>query len=71
MFVVFGLFDLFVAAGKPMWAVSILFLGVICIAGLLGMAVARFISEPANRAIRERWQIERGKIKLEQPTGVF
>jgi len=56
MFVVFGAFGLFVRAGKPMWAVPALFIGVIVVAGLLGEAVARFYSEPLNRLIRERWQ---------------
>jgi peptidoglycan/LPS O-acetylase OafA/YrhL len=64
MFVVFGAFGLFVRAGKPMWAVPALFIGVIVAAGLLGEMVARFYSEPLNRAIRERWQ--RGK-RAEEP----
>ena len=56
MFVVFGAFGLFVRAGKPMWAVPALFIGVIVAAGLLGEVVARFYSEPLNRLIRERWR---------------
>ena len=56
MFVVFGAFGLFVKAGKPMWAVPVLFVGVIVAAGLLGEVVARFYSEPLNRLIRERWR---------------
>jgi peptidoglycan/LPS O-acetylase OafA/YrhL len=56
MFVVFGAFGLFVRAGKPMWGVPLLFIGVIVVAGLLGEVVARFYSEPLNRAIREHWQ---------------
>jgi peptidoglycan/LPS O-acetylase OafA/YrhL len=56
MFVVFGLFQLFILAGKPMSAVPALFIVVIVIAGLLGEAVARFYSEPMNRLIRERWK---------------
>jgi peptidoglycan/LPS O-acetylase OafA/YrhL len=55
MFVVFGLFQLFVAAGKPKSAVFALFIIVVVIAGLLGKVVARFYSEPMNRLIRERW----------------
>jgi peptidoglycan/LPS O-acetylase OafA/YrhL len=55
MFVVFGLFQLFVAAGKPKSAVFALFIIVVVIAGLLGKMVARFYSEPMNRLIRERW----------------
>jgi peptidoglycan/LPS O-acetylase OafA/YrhL len=55
MFVVFALFDLFVAAGKPLRAVPILFIGVILTAGVLGAMVARYYSEPMNRALREYW----------------
>jgi peptidoglycan/LPS O-acetylase OafA/YrhL len=55
MFVIFALFDLFVAAGKPLRAVPILFIGVILIAGLLGAMVARYYSEPMNRALRRHW----------------
>jgi len=56
MFVVFCAFGLFVRAGKPMWAVRGLFVGVIVMAGVLGEVVARFYSEPLNRAIRKRSQ---------------
>jgi peptidoglycan/LPS O-acetylase OafA/YrhL len=55
MFVVFAAYRLFVASGKPMVAVPILFLGVIVIAGLLGTLVAKFFSEPVNRRLRRRW----------------
>jgi peptidoglycan/LPS O-acetylase OafA/YrhL len=55
MFVVFGMFQLFVRAGKPLWAVPVMFAGVIVAAVFLGEAVARFYSEPLNQMIRERW----------------
>jgi peptidoglycan/LPS O-acetylase OafA/YrhL len=55
MFVVFAVFQLFVGLGKPMFAVPVLFVAVILLAGLLGELVARFYSEPANRLLRERW----------------
>ena len=55
MFVVFALFDLFVLAGKPMYAVIPLFITVIVISALLGEVVALFYSEPLNHAIRSRW----------------
>jgi len=55
MFVVFSFFGLFVRAGKPLHAVSFLFLGVILMAGLLGELVARLYSEPMNRLLRDRW----------------
>jgi peptidoglycan/LPS O-acetylase OafA/YrhL len=56
MFVVFGLFQLFVLYGKPMRSVPGLFIVTIVAAGLLGELVARFYSEPLNRLIRERWR---------------
>jgi peptidoglycan/LPS O-acetylase OafA/YrhL len=52
MFVVFSLFGLFVTAGKPLFAVPILFIGVILTAGLLGALIARYYSEPMNRLLR-------------------
>jgi peptidoglycan/LPS O-acetylase OafA/YrhL len=55
VFVVLGLFNLFLAAGKPMKAVPALFLTVIFLAGLLGELVARGYSEPMNRHLRRRW----------------
>ena len=54
-FIVLSLFNLFVAAGKPMMAVPILFAVVIVLAALLGMLVARGYSEPVNRWLRNRW----------------
>jgi peptidoglycan/LPS O-acetylase OafA/YrhL len=55
VFIVLGLFHLFVAASKPMWAVPVLFLTVIFLAGILGELVARGYSEPMNRWLREQW----------------
>ncbi|HTD95356.1 MAG TPA: acyltransferase [Edaphobacter sp.] len=55
VFIVLGLFRLFVAANKPMWAVPVLFLCVIVLAGILGKLVARGYSEPINRWLRRRW----------------
>jgi peptidoglycan/LPS O-acetylase OafA/YrhL len=55
MFVVFALFGLFVASGRPLAAVPLLFIGVIIVAGLLGYLVARFYSEPMNHWLRRRW----------------
>jgi peptidoglycan/LPS O-acetylase OafA/YrhL len=56
MFVVFALFDWFVRAGKPMAWVAPLFVATIILAGLLGALVARYLSEPANRALRGRFR---------------
>jgi peptidoglycan/LPS O-acetylase OafA/YrhL len=55
MFVVFALFRLFVAGGKPLGGVPILFVSVILVAGLLGEWVARVFSEPMNRWLRRRF----------------
>ena len=55
MFVVFALFRLFMAAGKPMAGVPFLFIAVILIAGFLGEGVARAFSEPMNRLLRRRF----------------
>jgi peptidoglycan/LPS O-acetylase OafA/YrhL len=52
MFVVFLAFDLFLKAGKPMAGVPIFFLAVILAGAALGELVARYYSEPLNRAIR-------------------
>jgi peptidoglycan/LPS O-acetylase OafA/YrhL len=55
MFVVFGLFQPFILAGKPMRAVPALFVVVVLAAAFLGEVVARFYSEPMNQFIRKRW----------------
>ena len=55
MFIVFSLFNLFVAGGKSMGMVPALFLVVIVLSALLGEVVARFYSEPMNRLLRNRW----------------
>jgi peptidoglycan/LPS O-acetylase OafA/YrhL len=55
MFVVFALFRLFIAAGKPLGGVPVLFISVILVAGLLGDCVARGFSEPVNRRLRRRF----------------
>jgi peptidoglycan/LPS O-acetylase OafA/YrhL len=62
MFVVFGLFDLFLDAGKPMRLVPALFVSTILISGLLGAAVSGLYSEPANRFLRSHLGGNRGKL---------
>ena len=57
MFVVFGFFGMFVAAGKPMRLVPLLFVATILVSGLLGAAAAGLYSEPMNRFLR------RGAVK--------
>jgi peptidoglycan/LPS O-acetylase OafA/YrhL len=56
MFVVFAFFHLFLLAGKPRFAVPLLFLVVIVGSALFGEVVARFYSEPLNHLIRSRWR---------------
>lgn len=55
MFVVLGVFALYVALGKPLRAVAGLFLTVILVSGVLGWLIARFYSEPMNRLLRRRF----------------
>ncbi len=55
MFLVLGIFNLFVAADKPTKAVPPLFIAVIFFAGVLGNFVAHGYSEPMNRWLRKRW----------------
>jgi peptidoglycan/LPS O-acetylase OafA/YrhL len=62
MFVVFGLFGLFVDAGKPMRLVPVLFTVTILVAGVLGALVSRFYSEPMNRSLRKYSEGARGKL---------
>jgi len=69
MFVVFGAFGLFVRAGKPMWGVPVLFIGVIAAAGLLGEVVARVYSEPLNRLIRKRCMA--GRLQSRRDSSLF
>ncbi|HEX8811213.1 MAG TPA: acyltransferase family protein, partial [Terracidiphilus sp.] len=54
MFVVMGLFMLFLRLGKPMPAVPLLFLSAIAASGLLGWLVAVYFAEPINRWLRRR-----------------
>jgi peptidoglycan/LPS O-acetylase OafA/YrhL len=54
MFVVFGLFGLFLSAGRPMSLVAVLFVATTLVAGLLGGAVSALYSEPMNRFLRIR-----------------
>jgi peptidoglycan/LPS O-acetylase OafA/YrhL len=55
MFVVFALFNLFVAHDKHIASVPALFVSVILVATVCGELVARFYSEPMNRRLRKRW----------------
>jgi peptidoglycan/LPS O-acetylase OafA/YrhL len=56
MFVVFPLFWLYLAMGKPKHLVALLFVAAVALSGLLGMLVARIYSEPMNRYLRQQSQ---------------
>jgi peptidoglycan/LPS O-acetylase OafA/YrhL len=55
VFVVFALFGIFMSYRHPAWAVLPLFLLTILAAAIAGDLVARYFSEPVNRALRQRW----------------
>ena len=59
MFVVFGFFGMFVAAGKPMRLVPVLFVATILVSGGLGAAVSSLYSEPLNRILRRHQSFQR------------
>jgi peptidoglycan/LPS O-acetylase OafA/YrhL len=59
MFVVFGCFHAFVALGKPMRLVPVVFVTTILLALLLGELVGRCFSEPANHWLRRRFKVSR------------
>ena len=52
MFIVFISLDLFLTAGKPMMGIPIFFLVVMLAGAAMGELVARYYSEPMNRALR-------------------
>ncbi len=55
MFVVFGIFSIFVMAGKPMRGAPLIFIPVILASASLGELAAGFYSEPMNRWLCARW----------------
>jgi peptidoglycan/LPS O-acetylase OafA/YrhL len=55
MFVVYGLFALFLNMGKQMAFVPPLFIAVILVSVVLGAIVAEFHSEPMNHLLRKRF----------------
>jgi peptidoglycan/LPS O-acetylase OafA/YrhL len=62
LFVVLGLFGLFVEGGKPLAWVPGLFIATILISGMVGDIVARCYSEALNRWLRERWMVDPEEI---------
>jgi peptidoglycan/LPS O-acetylase OafA/YrhL len=70
IFTVLALFQLFLAEGKPMRAVPLLFAGAILLSGVLGELVARGYSEPMNRRLRERMDDGPGRLGSAIEAGV-
>ncbi len=62
MFVVFAFVAIFVKYGNPIWSVPLLFLATVVVAAAAGDVVARFLSEPLNRMLRERWSDGRRQL---------
>ncbi len=58
MFVVFTFFGIFLRLGKPAYAVPLLFIAVIIVAGFLGTLTARLYSEPLNALLRIQWSVD-------------
>ena len=55
MFIVIGLFALYIRLGTPVKAAPLVFAATIVVAGALGDLLARLYSEPLNRIIRKRF----------------
>lgn len=55
VFVVLGVFHIFLIMGKPVRAVPAMFLAALLLSGLLGALVSRRYSDPMNRWLRARW----------------
>ena len=62
MFVVIGLFVLFLRLGAPSAGVPVLFIATVMLSALLGELVARGYSEPINRSLRRRWGEDPGRV---------
>ena len=55
MFMLIAITQVYLAAGKPLKGVPLLFAAVIVVAALFGGLVARFYSEPMNHRLRKYW----------------
>jgi peptidoglycan/LPS O-acetylase OafA/YrhL len=62
IFVVLGVFHLFLIMNKPIRAVPAMFLAVLLLSGFLGAVVSRSYSEPMNRWLRRRWVKDRARL---------
>jgi peptidoglycan/LPS O-acetylase OafA/YrhL len=69
MFVVVGLFVLYLRLGAPSVGVPVLFIATVLVSALLGELVARCYSEPMNRTLRRRWGEAPGRLgSMLEPT---
>jgi peptidoglycan/LPS O-acetylase OafA/YrhL len=55
LFIVLGVFHLFLLLNKPIHAVPAMFLAILVLSGLVGAIVSWSYSEPMNRWLRGRW----------------
>ncbi len=62
IFVVLGIFDVFVDRGKPLDAVWPMFVVVVVLGGVAGEVVARVYSEPMNYRLRRLWRDTPGEV---------
>ncbi len=62
IFVVLGIFDVFVDRGKPLDAVWPMFVVVVVLGGVAGEVVALVYSEPLNRRLRLLWRDTPGEV---------
>ncbi len=63
MFVVYGAVGLYHAVGSPLPTGYLWYPPVLLLAGLLGAAVARWFSQPSERALRSRWLGRHGGMR--------
>jgi peptidoglycan/LPS O-acetylase OafA/YrhL len=63
MFVVYGAVGMYHAVGSPLPTGYLWYPPILLLAGLLGAAVARWISQPCERALRGRWLGRTGEMR--------
>ncbi len=71
MFIVIGVFSIFVHAGKPLGGVPVIFLAVFTIACLVGWFIAVHFTEPLNRYFRQRFKVSRSILGTAVPEAEF
>lgn len=72
MFIVIGLFGLYISRGTPVKAAPLVFVTTIAVAAALGDLVVRIYSEPLNRLIRKRFDDDARHLgAVRQPSSVM